>query len=169
MEKLYAAFLLHLQLDKTGELLRLNCWSHKGNNARWDVKETTLSVVREKIMMVVKTTRDSTEKKQRFTADMICVSNFVEMFPIHGMCSMECEMTRHVHGMWNDQTALTSNIERRATFPSSKQRNLPICVPLWQSVRWSHVSALRRANQTTHPKIDYQFSHSTHPSKPSPP
>jgi len=50
-------------------------------------------------MMVVKTTRDSTEKKQRFTADMICFSNFVEMFPIHGMCSMECEMTRQVHGM----------------------------------------------------------------------
>ena len=39
-----------------------------------------------------------------------------------------------------DQMALTSNKERRATFPSSKQCNLPICVPLWQSVRWSHVS-----------------------------
>jgi len=41
-----------------------------------------------------------------------------------------------------DPTALTSSKERRATFPSSKQRNLPICVPLQQSVRWSHVSAL---------------------------
>ena len=59
--------------------------------------------------------------------------------------------------------------KRRATFPSSKQRNLPICVPLRQSVRWSHVSALRRANSTTHSKVDYQSSHSTHPSKPSPP
>jgi len=49
-----------------------------------------------------------------------------------------------------DPTALTSNNERCATFPSSKQRNLPIRVPLRQSVRWSHVSALRRANQTTH-------------------
>ena len=73
------------------------------------------------------------------------------------------------HVLFYDPAALTSNKERRATFPSSKQRNLPICVPLWQSVRWSHVSALRRANQTTHPKIDYQSSHSAHPSKPSPP
>ena len=64
---------------------------------------------------------------------------------------------------------LPATKRRRATFPSSKQRNLPICVPLWQSVRWSHVSALRRAIQTTHPKIDYQSSRSTHPSKPSPP
>jgi len=48
-----------------------------------------------------------------------------------------------------DQTTLTSSKGRCVTFPSSKQRNLPICVPLWQSVRWSHVSALRRANQTT--------------------
>ena len=73
------------------------------------------------------------------------------------------------HVLFLRPDTLTSNKERRATFPSSKQRNLPICVPLWQSVRWSHVSALRRANQITHPKIDYQFSHSTHPSKPSPP
>ena len=29
-----------------------------------------------------------------------------------------------------DPIALTSNKKRRATFPSSKQRNLPICVPL---------------------------------------
>jgi len=68
-----------------------------------------------------------------------------------------------------DPIALTSNKKRRATFPSSKQRNLPICVPLWQPVRWSHVSALRRANQTTHSKVDCQSSNSTHPSKPSPP
>jgi len=39
-----------------------------------------------KSCLVVKTTRGSTEKKQRFTADVICFSNFVEMFPIHGMC-----------------------------------------------------------------------------------
>ena len=29
---------------------------------------------------------ESRFKKQRFMADVICFSNFVEMFPIHGMC-----------------------------------------------------------------------------------
>jgi len=56
-----------------------------------------------------------------------------------------------------DPTALTSNTERRATFPSSKQRNLPIFVPLWQSICWSHVSALRRSesNKTSQNRLPF--------------
>ena len=94
---------------------------------------------------------------------------FDEVRKADHVCREALLLFRRTTCCFYDPTALTSNKGRRATFPSSKQRNLPISVPLWQSVRWSHVSALRRANQTTHFIVDCQFSHSTHPSKPSRP
>jgi len=95
--------------------------------------------------------------------------HFVEVRKADHVCREALLHFRRTTCCFYDPTALTSNKERRATFPSSKKRNLPICVPLWQSVHWSHASALRRANQTTHSNVDCQSSHSTHPSKSSPP
>ena len=67
--------------------------------------------------------------------------HFDEVRKAEHVCREALLLFRWTTCCFYDQTALTSN-----KFPSSKQRNLPICVPLWQSVRWSHVSTLRRAN-----------------------
>ena len=51
----------------------------------WEAGNVSL-LVADRCCLVVKTMRDSTAKKQRLAAVLICVSNLIETFSNHGKC-----------------------------------------------------------------------------------